>query len=326
MKNKPIILVGGEPYSIFFEILFKSLKKSKIKNMRNPIILIASKKLLIAQMKVLKYKFKIVDVGLKNVNSGKINNKQINIINVNFKFKKAFDKISPKSNIYIEECSNTALKILNKTSSKVLINGPISKKFFLKNKYPGMTEFFASKLGKKNKEVMLIYNKKNSVSPVTTHFPLKKIFNKITTKRIVYNVQTIHNFYRKFLKETPRFAITGLNPHNESFDKFNEEEKIIIPAIKKLKNNKININGPFPSDTIFLKNNLEKFDVVVGMYHDQVLAPIKSIYSFEAINITLGLPFLRITPDHGPNTSMLGKNKSNPLSLIKTFEFAEKIK
>ena len=87
MKNKPIILVGGEPYSIFFEILFKSLKKTKIKNMWNPIILIASKKLLIAQMKVLKYKFKIVDLSLKDINSSKINNKQINIINVNFKFK-----------------------------------------------------------------------------------------------------------------------------------------------------------------------------------------------------------------------------------------------
>ncbi len=326
MKNKPIILVSGEPYSIFFEIFFKSLKKRKIKNISNPIILIASKKLLIAQMKLLNYKFKIVDISLGNLNLNKINNKRINIINVNFKFKKTFDKISSRSNLYIEKCCNTALKVLNKTSSKILINGPVSKEFFLKNKYPGMTEFFASKLGKKNKEVMLIYNKKNSVSPLTTHFPLKEIFNKITTNKIISNVKTIQNFYLKYLNKSPSFAITGLNPHNESFDKFNEEKKIIIPAIKKLKNSKININGPFPSDTIFLKNNLGKFDVVVGMYHDQVLAPIKSIYGFDAINITLGLPFLRITPDHGPNSSMLGKNKSNPLSLIKTLEFAKKIK
>ena len=88
-----------------------------------------------------------------------------------------------------------------------------------------MTEFFASKFGKKTKEVMLIYNKKNSVSPLTTHFPLKKIFNKIKAKRIISNVKTIHNFYRKYLNKSPSFAITGLNPHNESFEKFNEEKK-----------------------------------------------------------------------------------------------------
>ena len=326
MKNKPIILIGGEPYSIFFEIYFKSLKNKSVKKITNPIILIASKKLLIGQMKALDYKFKIVEVNLNDLNINKLNNKQINIINVNFKFKKIFDKISSKSNLYIEKCSDTGLKLLNKTSSKVLINGPISKKYFLKSKYPGMTEFFASKLGKKNKEVMLIYNKKNSVSPITTHYPLKKIFKKITKEQIFSKVKTINNFYRKYLNKSPNIAITGLNPHSESFDKFNEEKKIIIPAIKKLKKNKINVSGPYPSDTIFLKSNLNKFDVIVGMYHDQVLGPIKTIYGFDAINITLGLPFLRFTPDHGPNTSMLGKNKSNPKSLIRTFQFAEKIK
>ncbi len=326
MKNKPIIIIAGEPYSIFFEIFFKSLKKKSIKKIKNPFLIIGSKKLLIKQMKILKYKFKIEELNLNGLNYSKLTNKKINIINVNFSHKKAFDKITSRSNSYIKECCDIALKTLKKTSSKVLINGPISKKTFLKSKYPGMTEYFASKVGKKNLEVMLIFNKKLSVSPITTHFPLKKIFNKITVKKIVKNTITLNNFYLKFFSKHPKFGITGLNPHCESSEKSSEETKIITPSIKILRRKKINISGPYPSDTIFLKKNLKKFDIVIGMYHDQVLTPLKTIYGFDAINITLGLPFLRITPDHGPNESMLGKNKSNPESLINTLEFAKKIK
>ena len=87
---------------------------------------------------------------------------------------------------------------------------------------------------------------------------------------------------------------------------------------------KININGPFPADTIFLEQNRKKFDVIIGMYHDQVLTPIKALHGFNAINITIGLPFVRITPDHGPNFKMYGLNKSNPHSLIQDFSFLNK--
>ena len=326
MKDKPIIIIGGEPYSIFFEIFFKSLKKKSIKKIKNPILLIGSKKLLIKQMITLKYQFKIEEIYLNNINFSNLNNKKINIINVNFTHKKPFENITSRSNSYIEECCKIALKLIKKTSSKVLINGPISKKFFLKNKHPGMTEYFASKIGKDSKEVMLIFNKKLSISPITTHYPLKKIFDKITTKKIIKNTLTINNFYIKNFNKRPRFGITGLNPHCESSERYPEETKIIKPAVKKLKGMKVKISGPYPSDTIFLKRNLNKFDVIVGMYHDQVLTPMKAIYGFDAINITLGLPFLRITPDHGPNISMLGKNRSNPQSLIKTLEFTKKIK
>ena len=183
MKNKPIILIGGEPYSVFFEIFFKSMKTKSIRKIANPIILIASKSLLIKQMKILKFKFKINTLDLHSLNFYKINNKKINIIDVNLNHKRTFDKITSKSNSYILKCCDIGFQLLKITSSKVLINGPISKKNFLKNKYPGMTEFFASKVGRKGKEVMLIFNRKLSVSPVTTHFPLKKIFNKISTKK-----------------------------------------------------------------------------------------------------------------------------------------------
>ena len=323
MKNKPIIVIAGEPYSIFFEIYFKSLKKKSIKNIKNPFLIIGSKKLLTKQMKMLKHKFKIEELSLNSLNSSRLNNKKINIINVNFSHKKAFDKITSKSNSYIKKCCDIALKALQKTSSKVLINGPISKKTFLKSKYPGMTEYFASKVDKQNQEVMLIFNKKLSVSPITTHFPLKKIFNKITVKKIVKNTITLNNFYLKYFNKRPKFGITGLNPHCESSEKYSEEIKIIIPAIKILRRKKINILGPYPSDTIFLKKNLKKFDVIIGMYHDQVLTPFKTFFEYDAINVTAGLPFLRVSPDHGPNERMIGKNISNPLSLIRSLQFLD---
>ena len=116
----------------------------------------------------------------------------------------------------------------------------------------------------------------------------------------------------------------GLNPHCETINKFSEEKKIIIPAIKILKNKKIRVEGPFSADTFFSKENINKFDVAIGMYHDQVITPMKTIFNFDAINLTLGLPFLRASPDHGPNEKMLGKNKSNPLSLIKAISFLDK--
>ena len=94
-----------------------------------------------------------------------------------------------------------------------------------------------------------------------------------------------------------------------------------MPAIKVLKNKKIKVSGPFSADTIFLKENRKKFNTIVGMYHDQVLAPMKTIFGFDAINITIGLPFVRITPDHGPNYKMYGLNKSNPKALFKLLVF-----
>ena len=114
-----------------------------------------------------------------------------------------------------------------------------------------------------------------------------------------------------------------MNPHCESIDIFNEDKNIILPTINKLKKLKYNIEGPFAADTIFLKDNRKKFDLVIGMYHDQVLTPIKTLFEYDAINITIGLPFIRISPDHGPNESMIGKNKSNYFSLFKSIKFLD---
>ena len=318
-KFKPIIIVAGEPNSIFIEIFFKALKK-KIKS---PIILVASYKLLKLQMKKLKYKKKILTLDYKKLQNYNLDNRSINLININYNVTRAFDKISVKSNKYIEKSFKIGLDIIKTGISNKFINGPVSKKSFLKKKYLGITEYISEKF-LSNNTAMLIYNNNLAVSPITTHLPLKFVNKKINKKNIKNKVKLIVNFYKTFLKLNPRIAILGLNPHCESIDSFNEDEKIIKPVVKELKMIGYKVSGPLPADTIFLKENRKKFDVIVGMYHDQVLIPIKTIHEYDAINITLGLPFIRISPDHGPNERMLGKNKSNPLSLIKAISFLDK--
>jgi len=319
MNYSPILIVAGEPNSILSEIYFKILKKYKI---NNPIILISSKKLLIMQMKKLKFKRRIKLLNPLELDKYKLNNRSINLINVNFSQNKPYKKISNKSNSFIENSFKLAFKIIEKYKIHKFINGPISKKNFLNKKYLGITEYISKKF-KKRQTCMLIYNKNISVCPITTHLPLKLVAKNINKKVIVEKVKLINSFYKKKFNIRPKIAILGLNPHCESIHNFNEDEKIIKPSIKYLKKY-YSVSGPYPADTIFLKENRAKFDVIIGMYHDQVLTPIKTLYEYDAINITLGLPFIRISPDHGPNEKMLGKNKSNPTSLLKAIQFLDK--
>ena len=319
MHYSPILILNGEPNSVFSEIFFKTLNKRIIKS---PIILISSNKILKKQMKKLKFKKKIKLINYKNFNSQKLDNKTINLIDVDFNQKKAFEKISKKSNKFIHNSFEIAFEILKQGNIKKFINGPISKKNFLNKKFLGVTEYISKKF-KTKKNCMLIYNKNLSVCPLTTHLPIKQVAQKINKKSINEKVILINNFYKNFLGFTPKIAVLGLNPHCESVHSFNEDEKIIKPAVNNLKK-KFKISGPYPADTIFIKKIREKFDVIIGMYHDQVLAPIKTLYEYDAINITIGLPFVRISPDHGPNEKMMGKNLSNPLSLIAAINFLDK--
>jgi len=325
VNKKPLIIVPGEPYSVFLEIFFRIFKKSFYKNYKRPIILIGSKNLVKMQMEKMKYFHKINLIEKNQIKNIKLNNKRINLIDVKLNLNKPFGKITKKSSKYISNCFEVALSIMKKKIGFALINGPISKKHFLAGKYEGITEYLAHKTSKRNNEAMLIYNKSLSVCPITTHTPIKNVSKKLSASKIIKKINIINNFYKKKLRKKPKFAVTGLNPHCESNFINSEEDKIIKPAIKKLLKKNIKIKGPLAADTLFIKDNLKKFDVVIGMYHDQVLTPIKTLYNFNAINITLGLPFIRISPDHGPNNQMLGKKKSNISSLKEALLFLKRI-
>ena len=320
MKIKPIIIVPGEPKSIFFEIFFKALKKDN--KFLTPLILIGSYKILQKQMNKLKFNKKINLLNIKDLGNYNLNNKFINLIDVEFSYRKS-NRDLKFSNLYIKNCFNVAFKILKSGYTYKFINGPINKNKFLKKKYLGITEYIAKNFQIK-KFGMLIYNENLSVSPLTTHLPLKQISKKINKNLIKKQVVLIDSFYKKNKGFKPKIALTGLNPHCESIHRFNEDIKIIKPTVSYLKNLGFKVFGPFAADTIFLKNNRKKYDVILGMYHDQVLSPFKTLFEYDAFNITLGLPFLRVSPDHGPNEKMIGKNLSSPLSLIKAIKFLEK--
>ena len=312
MKNSFIIVVAGEPRSIFLEVFFKAIKYKKYKS---PIILICNKKILTDHMKKNNFRRKLNILKLDELKKNKLSNICINLINVKFS--------SNKVNQYLNESFRIAFKLIKNKLSIKLVNGPINKSSFLNKKYLGVTEYVSQKFKIKNTG-MLIYNKNLSVCPMTTHLPLKLVPKNITKKLLIEKIQLIHNFYKKQFGFKPKIAVTGLNPHCESILKYNEDYEIISKVIKSQKKN-INVEGPFPADTIFLKNNRKKFNVILGMYHDQVLTPIKTLFEFDAINVTMGLPFLRVTPDHGPNQKMVGKNNSNPISIINALNSLDRI-
>ena len=323
--NKPIAIIAGEPNSISSEIIFKCWKLKK-KYIHKPLFIIGSVQLLNLQMKQLKYKIKIKKIN-KHFKIRDLNEIELPVYDIDYTQEKPFEKISSKSNKYIFKCFEVALKFVKDKKILGFINCPISKEYLFKNKHQGVTEFLSKKLNKKNNnEVMLIYNKKLSVSPITTHIPLNQVSKKINQYKIIEKVKIIDNFYKKFLNKKPNFAILGLNPHNFSISKKSEEKKIISKAIKSLVKLKIKAKGPVAPDSSFVIFKKYKFDVIIGMYHDQVLSPFKALYNFFAINITLGLPYIRISPDHGIAEDIVGKNIANPNSLIESIKFFNYIK
>ncbi len=319
MNYKPIIIVAGEPNSIFIEIFLKIIKKKKFKS---PIILICSKNIFFKQAKKLKENININEIDQNKLFSQNIKLQKINLINIEYKQKNAFQKISSKSNKYIKQSFDIGLKIMRQGISNKFINGPISKEKFLKNKYIGVTEYLAKRTNVTN-FAMVIFNKELSVSPIITHEPLKYVSKKINKAKIVRKIQIINKFWKSNFKQKAKIAITGLNPHCESVDKFNEDKSIILPAVTSLKKSKINIEGPLSADTVFTKSNRDKYNIIVGMYHDQVLTPIKTLFEYNAINLTIGLPFIRVSPDHGPNEKMLGQKKSDITSLLNSIRFLD---
>ena len=182
MSSKPIIIVCGEPNSVFSELLAKSLKKYKSKK---PIIIIGSFDLINLQLKRLRLNINLHKINLREKLIEDIKFNKINIVDINYKFKKVFEPISSKSNKYISKCFEQAFSIIKSNRISGFINCPVSKKFFLKNKYPGITEYIADEFKIKNHYAMLIFNNDLSVCPITTHLPLNKVSNRIKQKDII---------------------------------------------------------------------------------------------------------------------------------------------
>jgi 4-hydroxy-L-threonine phosphate dehydrogenase PdxA len=321
MINKPIILVLGQKESVIYEILSKSLKSNKYKS---PLLIITCKKEFQKQMKKYKFKKKFKTCDFKNLSKKTVFKNKINLIDVPYTNKIKFNLNKRYKQNYIAKTFDIAIDLINRGVSNKFLNGPINKTYFLDKKFLGITEYLAQKF-KKNKFGMLIYNKELSVSPLTTHLPIKLVAKNVTKEKIIQHIKIINDFYLKNFKYKPKIAVTGLNPHCESILVDNEDKHIVSKAVNLAIKKNYLVKGPYSADTIFLRKNRSKFDVILGMYHDQILSPMKALFEYDAINITMGLPFIRVSPDHGPNEKMINKNLSSPQSLIKALKFLDKI-
>ena len=316
MNINHILVAMTEPKSIFLEILLKYFTSKSFKTNKKIISLVGNISEIKKEIKKNNYNIKLNEI--MDIRNSKRN--YVNLIDIKINKKSSYIDISN----YISDCFGKSLSILKKNKKIALFNGPINKKTFLKKKYLGITEYLAKKTNSKD-PVMLIYNEKLSVSPITTHLPIKYVSKNIKKSKIIKKVKSINNFFVENFKKKPKIAVLGLNPHCETIEKAGEEQKEILPAIKRLQSEKLKVKGPFSADTFFIRKNIDYYDVVVGMYHDQVLTPLKTLYNFNAINVTIGLPFIRVSPDHGPNISMYGKNKSDPSSIFCAMNFFNKI-
>jgi len=317
MKNY-IAIVAGEPNSINSEIIVKALKKT---NRKKHFFIIGNFSIFKKQIDKIGLKFKISKItSIKDLE----NIKNFGVLDVPLNFGSIFEKNSNLTKNYVLKCLDIAHNLAVNKKIKGFINAPVEKKIF-NNKYLGVTEYLGKKNKTNSKEVMLIHNKMLSVLPLTTHLEIKNVTNKIKPDLIKKKLITLNKFYYKFWKAKPQIIVLGLNPHNSENRRNSIENRIIKPSIKYLKRLGLNIEGPFPADTAFIKNKKKIHTVIVGMYHDQVLAPFKALYKYNAINITLGLKYMRVSPDHGVARDIAGLNRANAQSMISSINFLNKI-
>jgi 4-hydroxythreonine-4-phosphate dehydrogenase len=233
----------------------------------------------------------------------------------------------------VTQSIDQAVAAVKAKKARGVVTAPIQKSnlYDAGFKYPGHTEYLAhlcAEDGIAPRPVMMLAHKEKRAIPVTIHIALKDVFSKLTTGRIVETTRVAFNDLRnRFGIEKPRIALTGLNPHaGEDGAMGLEERDIIIPAIDELKKRfEIEVAGPLPADTAFAPHIWPNYDVMIAMYHDQALIPVKAIGFDAGVNITLGLPIVRTSPDHGTALSLAGTGDASANSMRSAIEVADRM-
>jgi len=206
-----------------------------------------------------------------------------------------------------------------------IVTAPISKEAWAlagKGKYPGHTELLATRFNVKRTR-MMFHSPTMRVALVTAHVPLMEIRNVLTIGRVFDTIDLAHEALIEEGTKRARIAVCGLNPHaGEGGLLGDEEERLITPAIELARRAGIDAHGPFPGDTIFCEAVDGRYDMVVAMYHDQGLIPVKLLEFDSAVNMTAGLPIVRTSPDHGTAYDIAGANRANPGSMGSAIDLA----
>jgi 4-hydroxythreonine-4-phosphate dehydrogenase len=216
--------------------------------------------------------------------------------------------------------------------ARAVVTNPIAKSVLYQAgfSHPGHTEFLAelaSNGGKMPMPVMMLWSPSLAVVPVTIHLSLRDAIANLTSDLIVKTARiVVANLQARFGIAKPRLAIAGLNPHaGEDGSLGKEDQSIVAPAVATLRGEGIDVRGPLPADTMFHEAARKTYDCAICMYHDQALIPIKTIAFDDGVNVTLGLPFIRTSPDHGTAFDVAGTGKANPSSLIAALKLAARM-
>jgi 4-hydroxythreonine-4-phosphate dehydrogenase len=228
---------------------------------------------------------------------------------------------------------DAAVELAWNGKAAAIVTNPIAKSVLYEAgfQFPGHTEYLAALAGKSGgrspRPVMMMWSEELAVVPATIHVPLKEVPALLSVDLIVETGRIVAGeLARRFGIAGPRLAVCALNPHaGEEGHLGREEQEIIQPAIVLLTKEGIAASGPHPADTLFHPQARKRYDVAIGMYHDQVLAPVKAIAFERAVNVTLGLPFVRTSPDHGTAFDLAGSGRADPTSLLAALKLAERI-
>jgi len=241
-------------------------------------------------------------------------------------------KPDPASAPSVIESIETAVRLVRGKEASAVVTNPIAKHVLYDAgfRYPGHTEFLAALAGQDGKAyhpVMMLWSEELAVVPVTVHIPLSAVPAALTTELIVLTGRIVaRELKERFGLAKPRLALAGLNPHaGESGAMGPEDQSVIGPAVTALRADGIAVSGPLPADTMFHARARKSYDAALAMYHDQALIPIKTIAFDEAVNVTLGLPFVRTSPDHGTAFDIAGKGIARPDSLMAAIRLAARL-
>ena len=320
--SRRIAITLGDPGGIGPDICVMMAKSSITRNH----IFITDPKLLLDSSKKLKIKIKINL--LKTVTSKTVSGLGlINVYPLKLISKNKPGYMDPKNAPFVIDAIQTAAEGCLRGNFDAMVTGPISKSVLNKGGYKisGHTEFLAKLC--KSKSIMMLMNDRLKVTLQTIHIPLRKITKEITKNKIIETVCTINEDLRtKFAYTKPKILICGVNPHAGEDGLLGKEEiDIIMPAVKTLKKMGIVIDGPVPADTAFIKKFTKKYDVIHTMYHDQGLPVIKFDDFSRTTNVTLGLPIIRVSVDHGTATELVGTGKVDISSFTQALKVARDI-
>ena len=303
---KTLAVSAGDPDGIGYDLCALLYEK----HLKYHVDIYGDKEILLSRAKLL---------GLKN-----LQNEKITIYDV-----KKNKKIKTKRELVLESIKSATESCIDKKSA-ALVTLPVNKEKLStsKNLFTGHTEYIAEFLKARNEPIMIfIGNKKLIVATHSTHMSLLNAIKKVKKNNLISKLSLLHSSLKNQLKiKNPKILVTGLNPHAGENNLFGDEEsKYIIPAINRLQKLGINIAGPVPADTALLKNNMNTYDCIYYMYHDQALCAFKTLFFDTGVNLTLGLPIIRTSVDHGTAEELVGKkDKISIKSFLNALNIAEK--